>query len=105
RVESTPPGADVRVGRRDLPVRGATPIELALPPGTHPLFLTRAGYAEASGEASATVGSTATVSLALTPEPIAVQVLAPAHGRLTLDDEVIEPGRTLAVAPGAHLVR
>ncbi len=105
RVESTPPGAEVRVGRRDLPVRGATPIELALPPGAHPVFLTRAGYAEASGEATAAVGSTATLTLTLAPEPVAVQVIAPAHGRLTLDDRVIEPGRTIAVVPGAHVVR
>lgn len=105
RIESTPPGAEVRVGRRDLPVRGATPIELAVPPGTHPVFLTHPGYSEATAEASASLGHTATVTLELTPSPVGVQVIAPAGGRLTLDEHVIEPGRMLEVSPGPHVVR
>ncbi len=104
-VESTPPGAEVRLDRRDLPVRGATPIELAVSPGTHQVFVTREGFVEATGSATAAVGSTARVALELAPRPVSVQVIAPSTGALTLDGRPIEPGRTLEVAPGAHVVR
>lgn len=105
RVESTPPGAEVRLDRRDLPVRGTTPIELAVSPGTHLVFVTRRGYAEGTATTSAAIGSTAHVALELVPEPIDVQVIAPSSGALTLDGEAIEPGRTLRVPPGPHVVR
>ena len=104
-VESTPEGAEVRVDRRDLPVRGTTPLVIALPAGSHRLYLTRDGYQEASVEATARTGATETVSASLSARPVAVQVIAPSGGRLTLDDAEIVAGRAIPVAPGAHVVR
>lgn len=104
RVESAPPGAEVRVGRRDLPVRGVTPLEVAVPAGAHRVFVLREGYAEATREMNATTGDVASVRVELTPSPIALQVIAP-EGTLTLDGRPIAPGRTLQVAPGTHVVR
>lgn len=105
RVDTNPPGAAVRIGRRDLPVRGTTPIELAVAPGAHAIFATLEGHREASAEAVAVTGTSAEVSLELSPLPVSVQVIAPGQGRLTLDERVIEPGRTIEVEPGAHLLR
>ena len=39
RVESTPPGASIFVGRRDLGALGSTPKTLALKPGRHRILL------------------------------------------------------------------
>lgn len=105
RIESDPEGAQVRVGRRDLPVRGATPIELAVPPGTHRVFVTREGYVEATSEATAALATTTRVALELVPQPVPVQIIAPPGGVLTLDGRRIEPGRATAVPPGPHVVR
>lgn len=105
RIESAPLGAEVRVGRRDLPVRGVTPLELALPAGTHSLLFSREGFADAGASVTVAVGAEAPVRVELEGRPVDVQFLAPGEGRLTLDGEPIEPGRAHPVAPGAHVVR
>lgn len=104
-VTSTPPGAEVRVDRRDLPVRGRTPIELAVPAGAHRVILTREGFEPATAEATATTGETRAVEVALSAAPVPVQVIAPSGGTLMLDGEVIVAGRAVPVAPGSHVVR
>lgn len=104
-IASDPEGASVRVDRRDLPVRGETPLEIAVAEGAHRVFLEREGYEPATAEATAAVGQTAQVSVELTPSPVPVQVIAPGRGRLTLDGEPIEAGTSVAVPPGAHVVR
>ena len=86
-------------------MRGTTPIELAVPAGSHTVYASHEGYEERSAAAEASVGSSAAVQLALDPTPIDVQVIAPSVGRLTLDGEAIEPGRHVPVAPGPHVVR
>ncbi len=104
-VESTPPGAEVRIGRRDLPVRGTTPIEIAVEPGAVRVFFSYAGHADASVDANASIGGSEHVRAELAPEPVQVQVIAPSTGTLTLDGEPIVAGRTTPVAPGSHVVR
>jgi hypothetical protein len=104
-VESTPAGSEVRVGRSDLPVRGSTPLELALPPGPQVFFVSRAGFEESRAETTAVTGTSARVAVTLAARPVDVQVIAPGTGRLTLDGEAIEAGRTHPVQPGAHVVR
>lgn len=104
-IDSTPQGAAVRVDRRDLPVRGQTPMELALPAGEHTLFVVSHGYEESTTTVTATVGSTAQVSLELVGAPVPVQVIAPGGGRLTMDGEEMAAGRSVPVSPGPHVVR
>jgi len=50
RVESTPPGATIFVGRRDLGALGSTPKTLALKPGRHRILLDMEGYRSAEVE-------------------------------------------------------
>jgi hypothetical protein len=104
-ITSTPEGAAVRVDRRDLPVRGETPLEIAVSEGAHRVFLEAEGYEDAAAEATAAIGRTAEVAVELIPEPVPVQVIAPSRGRLTLDGEPITAGTSVPVAPGPHVVR
>ena len=104
-VRSTPEGADVRVDRRDLPVRGQAPLELAVAAGERGLILSLEGYEDAEATVTAAVGSRVEAAVTLEAQPIAVQVIAPNTGELTLDGEAIEAGRSIGVAPGAHVVR
>ena len=103
-IESTPPGAEVRVDREDLPLRGTTPLELALPPEAHTLYFGLAGFEPTTAAVTVAIGQTARVSVTLTGLPVAVQFIAP-RGRLLLDGEPIEAGRAVPVAPGSHTVR
>lgn len=104
-VESTPPGAAVRVDRRDLPVRGNTPLELALPEGAHTLYLQRDGYEEASAETTATLGETIRALIELVGQAVSVQIIAPSNGHLTVDGEPVQPGRAIPLRPGSHVAR
>lgn len=103
RIESTPAGAEVWIDRRDLAARGHTPLELALPAGEHTVYLVQSGWEDGEGRVTATLGASETVSLALTPRPVMVQVLAP-DARLLLDGEAIRAGASMPVVPGPHLL-
>ncbi|MCE9579985.1 MAG: PEGA domain-containing protein, partial [Deltaproteobacteria bacterium] len=101
-VDSTPAGAAV-VLDDDRQPRGATPLTLAIPPGTHRVRLTQPGAipAERSVEITPEATSSLAVDLAL-PSAIVIQVEpadaqivaddggAPARGRL---DRPVSPGR------------
>ncbi len=66
-VESAPDGALVFVDRKDLAARGETPIEIALPPGEHPVFVEREGYVAVEQTAAAVQGETLLVRIELEP--------------------------------------
>ncbi|MEZ4341000.1 MAG: PEGA domain-containing protein, partial [Sandaracinaceae bacterium] len=104
-ITSTPAGAEVRVGRRDLPVRGTTPLELALPAGQHTLIFSLDGFEDTTAEVTVAVGRSSVVAAELVGRPVAVQFIAPGGGRLLLDGVEVQAGRSIAVRPGAHLVR
>lgn len=104
-ITSTPSGADVWVDRRDLASRGHTPLEVAVPAGEHHLYLTAPGHHETEAAASATTGESHAVAVALSANPVSLQVLAPDEGRLTLDDAPIRAGASTDVTPGPHVLR
>jgi hypothetical protein len=104
-IRSTPPGAEVWVDRRDLAPRGRTPLELALPAGEHEIWLRAPHHREAQAHATAATGATQTVEVTLAPEPVRLQVLAPADLQLTLDGAPIAAGANVDVLPGVHVVR
>ncbi len=79
RIESDPPGAAVYLERKNLGVRGATPIVLGLAPGEHSILLERAGYwPERETLAAIAAGEERSVRIALRPLEGEVQIEGPA---------------------------
>lgn len=105
-IGSEPPGAQVFVDRRDLAARGVTPIEVAVEPGRHTVYLVRPHHEPFEASVEAATGERAEVSATLTPRPVAVtlEVMAPAGTPLTLDGERVEAG-TVELTPGLHVAR
>lgn len=105
-VQSSPP-AEVRIDRRDLAVRGTTgaPLELAVAPGEHLVYLSAAGHEDAQVRVNAVVGERTRVTLQLTPRPGALRVLAPAGAVATLDGSAVATGSVVSVPAGVHALR
>jgi hypothetical protein len=78
RVQTEPAGALLWVDRKDLAARGETPIELALPPGEHRLFIEKPEYEPVERSQKLVLGETANVELSLTPIPGPTPVVTPA---------------------------
>lgn len=70
RVRTDPEGALVWVDRKDLAARGETPMELALPPGTHRLFIEKPEYESFEQSQALVLGESASVELTLEPVPV-----------------------------------
>jgi tetratricopeptide (TPR) repeat protein len=70
RVETEPAGALLRIDRTDLAPAGETPIELAVPPGDHTLFLERTGFLPIEATRAAMLGETILIAIALEVEPL-----------------------------------
>jgi tetratricopeptide (TPR) repeat protein len=104
-VQSDPPGAEVRVGRRDLAPAGRTPLEVAVPPGEHRVFVSLDGYADAQLNATASTGQRVGLSARLEALPVPIIVRAPPTGTLTIDGQVIQPNTEIRVVPGQHVIR
>lgn len=108
-VVSTPAGADIFIGRKDLGSLGVAPQTLALPAGRTTVVLALAGHRDATKVVDLAVGRTSSVELPLeyiwgrvklsgSPEGAEVRVdqtEGPAAGRL--------PGE-LKVKPGKHIL-
>lgn len=74
RVVTVPEGALVFVDRKDLAPRGETPIELALPPGSHSVFIERDGYVPVERSEAIVRGEARLVELELEAIPLAPPV-------------------------------
>ena len=70
RVVTVPDGATVWVDRKDLAPRGETPFELALPEGSHELFVELQGFLSLERSAEAVRGETVSLTLELEAEPV-----------------------------------
>lgn len=101
-IRSTPAPAEVWIDRRDLAPRGRTPLEHATTAGVHHLWVRTASYREAETTVTAELGRTTDVELILEPEPVSLEVLAPPHSDLRLDDHPISAGGRFDIAPGPH---
>ncbi|MGB5810887.1 MAG: PEGA domain-containing protein, partial [Polyangiales bacterium] len=53
---SEPGGAEVRIDREDLAPLGPTPIEVAVAPGPHQFFISKAGFVAATESVTVTIG-------------------------------------------------
>lgn len=102
-VDSAPPGAEVRVDRRDLAPRGRTPTEIAVPAGEHTIFVSRDGYDDGQVRVTATTGQRVEARVQLEARPVQVRIVA-AAGDLTLDGRTIQAG-VVELPPGRHAVR
>jgi len=80
RVQTEPTGALLWVDRKDLAARGETPMELALPPGKHRLFIEKPAYEPLELSQTLVLGESASVELSLdaVPVPEATPVVTPA---------------------------
>lgn len=110
RVESTPPGASIFVGRRDLGALGSTPKTLALKPGRHRILLDLDGYRSAELEVEVVRGSEvlATGELPLIVGGLDIRGVPPqAEVRLEETGEVLRtgPGEVKNLRPGRVLLR
>lgn len=97
--------AEVWVDRRDLPSRGRTPLELALPEGEHTFFLAAGGHRETQASGLGRLGETTTIRVRLEVLPVWVQVLAPEGVILEIDGGRVVPGQSVPMPPGQHLAR
>lgn len=104
-IESTPRGAEVRIDRRDLAPVGVTPIEVAVPPGDHHVFLSLEGYEQADLTATGTIGQRVPLTAELSPSPVSVVIRAPDNGTLTINGHLVHPGEEIRVIPGRHVIR
>ncbi|MAQ17281.1 MAG: hypothetical protein CMN30_21105 [Sandaracinus sp.] len=105
-VASEPPGAQVFVDRLDLAPRGSTPLELALEPGEHRLYVRLPHHATAELAVTAVRGERREVRAPLEAEPVRVtfEVMAPPGTPLVLDGEPATAG-SIELAPGLHVAR
>ena len=80
RVTTEPRGASVWIDRKDLAARGKTPIEIALPPGEHRVFIEMDGFTAVERSQQLVRGQTIAMEvslvLAAVEEPPPVQPLA-----------------------------
>lgn len=110
RVESTPPGASIFVGRRDLGALGSTPKRLALKPGRHHILLDLEGYRSAELDVEVVRGREVLVTGALELIVGALDIRGvPEQAEIRLEEtgEVLRtgPGEVKNLKPGRVLLR
>ena len=103
-VDAVPP-AEVRVDRPDLAARGTTPLELAVAPGEHLVYLSAAGYVDAQQHVTAATGVTARLNVQLAPRPGLLRVLASSGAVATLDGVPLATNASVSVPAGVHALR
>lgn len=107
RISSSPPGATVYVGRKDLGARGRTPVTLALPPGQAVVTLELDGYRPVREELPLAVGRTLHVEERLLRIVGRLEVKGkPARYTLRVDSAdsapVLSADGTFPLPPGSH---
>jgi len=104
-VQSTPPGANVNIDRRDLAPVGTTPIEVAVSAGPHTIYVSADGYTSGEARVDGTVGQRENVSLDLRAQPIALVIQAPDGEGLTLNGQPVAANTEIPVMPGDFEIR
>jgi len=108
-VKADPAGASVYINRKDLGVRGQTPLTLALKPGKETAIIEAPGYKPRTVEVSLATGRTSKVGVAL--ERIYSKLDAqgePSTFELRVDDAdgevLLEKSGRAPILPGHHIV-
>ena len=108
-VTSEPSGALVWVDRKDLAPRGETPIEIAVRPGAHRVFVEREGFEPVAQSEAMVRGETTVMALSLLPvlelepEPEPELVPAPAPERPRLRNAAIGTAASTLATAGVAL--
>jgi outer membrane receptor protein involved in Fe transport len=97
-VESSPPGATIYAGRRDLGALGTTPQSLALRPASTKIILDRPGFRAVELPAAPVLGQTVKVTATLERIHGTIEIRrAPANAEIRRD---LVDGELLRVGPG-----
>lgn len=110
KVETSPPGATIYLGRKDLGPRGSAPRTLGLAPGRYKVIAELPGHlpAETPAEVEVKLGEARTVSLELTPILGTLEVSGEADAEVHLDREdgpvLCKVPCRAPVSPGKHTV-
>lgn len=109
-VVTTPPGAAVRVGRKDVAPRGTAPLTLAVTPGEHRLLASLDAHEDAWATVGGQAGESRQVTLTLAHVDVRVRFRAPEGARLFVDDVAVRESsdggvREALLAPGPHTAR
>ncbi len=85
-IESLPIGAEVRLDEPEDELAGRTPLDLAVAPGSHRIFLSHDGYRAASFDASVSTGviTRVTATLEILPPPSPIPPPPSTRGRMEL---------------------
>lgn len=105
RLETVPPGAEVRVGSVENPARGTTPLTLELPRTPQRIFVSLAGHETSERPVELSADSALTVALVPILPVLRVET-RPAGARVLVDGEPAgSTPLTRPVAAGAHTIR
>jgi outer membrane cobalamin receptor len=103
-VDSDPPGASVYVDRVELGARGTTPLVMALPPGSHSVFVAAKGYhAVEAQSAQLTAGTRVTTGFKLSPVLGSLRVTGTAGAEVRVDDPEADAFVTLPADHAAEI--
>lgn len=105
-ITSQPAGATVYVDRVDLAPRGTTPLELALTPGEHRVFVRLEHYDDLERSFEAATGESVALDLSLEAHDVEVIFeLAGGEGVQLEVDGTITSEMRHSLAPGPHVAR
>ncbi|MFK8003411.1 MAG: PEGA domain-containing protein [Polyangiales bacterium] len=105
-ITSEPAGATVYIDRVDLASRGTTPLEVALTPGEHRVFLRMEHYQDLERSFEAVTGERIALDLPLEANEVEVvfELAGGAGVQLEVDGTITSAMRHL-LAPGPHVAR
>ncbi len=102
-ITSTPLGAEVFVDRLDLAPRGVTPLEIAVAPGSHRVFLRAAHHDDATRDVTANLGERVNLEATLNAHLVNARISGP-EGRYEIDGVEREPNAVFEMTPGRYVV-
>jgi hypothetical protein len=84
-VHSIPEGAEVRVDDEDEDMRGRTPLDMTLPPGTHRIIVAKPGYRDEIRQLTVLVGQTVATNVTMQPMLPTLQALPKGNLSVKID--------------------
>lgn len=79
-IKTVPEGASIYVDRRDLPPWGKSPLEIAVTPGPHKLYIGMEGYETLEKEIEGVKGKIEEINITLVPKPTSISIDSNEYG-------------------------